>query len=251
MPNSDTSSLPDGLRALLAELELREVMGLIERTARWVAPETFRLLPAWYPEYARRSHFYKGNWSQPQMNRNRTTGLSVHKQEGNLYANKALTHALGLRSDGRTNWSCCHLWGADDSKYQEANVIVQDRRFYSCVGNMVLLPTPLKAFTDTIPAVKTMLRICARNLYGWYCDHESTRSAVATMNDWDDWNAFPKSWPKSKAEGEPRGVVTINDGIRQSAARRLERIRNDLERAGPHYPREEVYAVLAYWHIAI
>jgi hypothetical protein len=45
--------------------------------------------------------------------------------------------------------------------------------FFSCVGNMVLLPTPLKAFTDTMPEIKSMLRICARNLYGWQCDHES------------------------------------------------------------------------------
>ena len=61
----------------------------------------------------------------------------------------------------------------DDARYQLSNVIVMDRRFFSCVGNMVLLPTPLKAFTDTMPEIKSMLRICARNLYGWQCDHES------------------------------------------------------------------------------
>jgi hypothetical protein len=52
-------------------------------------------------------------------------------------ANKALTHALGLRADSRPNWSCCHIchiWGIDDASYQESNAIVQDRAFFSCVA---------------------------------------------------------------------------------------------------------------------
>src|SRR3954465_13340831 len=98
-------------------------MRLIERTARWVDPHTFRLLPVWYPEYARRSPFYKANWSEQQLNKNRATGMSAPKQEGNLYANKALTFALGLRSGDRRNWSCCHIWGIDDQFYQEENAI--------------------------------------------------------------------------------------------------------------------------------
>ena len=44
----------DGLAALRAEIGLREIASLIERTARWVAPETFKLLPVWYPEHARK-----------------------------------------------------------------------------------------------------------------------------------------------------------------------------------------------------
>jgi len=54
--------LPDGPVALREEMKLAEIMRLIERTARWVAPETFRLLPVWSPEYARRTLFYKANW---------------------------------------------------------------------------------------------------------------------------------------------------------------------------------------------
>jgi len=56
---SFSDDLPDGLAALQAELPLAEVMRLIERTARWVDPETFRLLPIWYPEFARGAYFYK------------------------------------------------------------------------------------------------------------------------------------------------------------------------------------------------
>jgi hypothetical protein len=32
------------------------------------------------------------------MNKDRQTGQIVHKREGNVHANKALTHALGLRA---------------------------------------------------------------------------------------------------------------------------------------------------------
>jgi len=189
-------TLPDGLMALREELTLTEIMRLIERTARWVAPETFWLLPIWFPEYARRVYFYKANWSEPQMNKNRQTGISEHKREVNTYANKTLTLALGLRPDDRQNWSCCHVWGVDDALYQKSNAIVQNRHFYSCVANLVLLPTPLKAFTDTMSEVKAMIRICARNLYGWHCPHESMAEAIAGIDVWGDWSAYPASWPR-------------------------------------------------------
>ena len=103
------TTLPDGLEALRVEMELGDVMRLIERTARWVDPATFQLLPLWYPEYARKGLFYKSNWSAQQLNK------GTHKQEGNVGANKALTHALGLRSDDRPNWSCCTAPGSLDT----------------------------------------------------------------------------------------------------------------------------------------
>lgn len=236
--------MPDGLTALRVEMELSEMMRLIERTARWVDPKTFLLLPMWYPEHARKCLFYKKNWTVPQLNKDK------EKQEGNLHANKALTHALGLRSDDRPNWSCCHIWGIDDPLFQEANVVVQDRRFFSCVANMVLLPTPLKAFTDTVPEIKAMLRICAMALYGWHCDHESIAETVATIKQWGDWKAYPKTWPRTVDDGKtPLGVMPLTDEIRRDADRRLARIRSDLELAGPHYPRDGVRNALAYWKI--
>jgi hypothetical protein len=51
----------DGLDALRAEIGVDEIAALIERTARWVAPETFKLLPVWFPEHSRRSLIYKTN----------------------------------------------------------------------------------------------------------------------------------------------------------------------------------------------
>lgn len=239
----------DGLDALRAEMSLLEIMRLIERTARWVDPETFRLLPVWYPEHRRRGLFYKSNWSEPQLNRNKQTGVTVHKFEGNLYANRALTNALGLRSDDRPNWSCCHIWGVDDATYASTNLIVQDARYYSCVANMVLLPTPLKAFTDVMPEVKAMLRTCAFHTYGWRCDHEAVSTVEIQRTGHDA--AYPASWPNDHRRDLPPGIVTLSPLIRRDASRRLDRIRRDLDEAGEFYPREQVRTVADYWKIQL
>ena len=122
---------------------------------------------------------------------------------------------------------------------------------FSCVANMVLLPTPLKAFTDSMVEVKAMLRICARNLYGWHCDRDDLKAAVALIDAWHEWDAYPASWPRAPGTVQPLGVSRLNDTIRTYAARRLDKIRQDLAGAGTHYPRAEVCAALAYWNIAV
>jgi hypothetical protein len=116
---------------------------------------------------------------------------------------------------------------------------------------MVLLPTPLKAFTDTMWEVKAMLRICARYLYDWHCDHKSLVDAIATVEGWGNWDSYPISWPRAPGASMPLGVVKLDVGIRQSAARRLAQIRSDLVNAGSHYPREEVRNALEYWNIEL
>lgn len=247
-PNTTTLTR-DGLDALRAELSLSEIMRLIERTARWVDPATFRFLPVWYPEHSRRGLFYKANWTEPQMNRNRQAGVTVHKHEGNNFANRALTHALGLRGGERPNWSCCHIWGVDDASFSTTNLVVQDARFYSCVANMVMLPTPLKAFTDVMPEVKAMLRACAFNTFGWRCEHDAVADFDAIAPALDP--AYPASWPKVPGQGLPAGVVALSQAIRFDANRRMATIRRDLEKAGPHYPRDQVLTVLEFWKIKL
>lgn len=238
----------DGLEALRAELSVADIARLIERTARWVAPETFRRLPVWYPEHSRRGLFYKENWSKPLLNTNRQTGTSIHKPEGNLYANKALTHALGLRSKSRPNWSCCHIWGIDDATYGSTNLVVQDPRFYSCIANMVLLPTPLKAFTDVMPEIKAMLRACALHAFGWRCDLEELATVDLEETVLDP--AYPASWPKRAGDPAPLGTVPMTAAIARDADRRVAAIFHDLDNAGPFYPREQVRAALSYWQIS-
>lgn len=243
--------IDDGLDALRKELSLTEIMRLIERTARWVDRETFEYLPVWYPEYARGALFYKTNWSEPQMNTNRVTKLSVHKREGNRYANDALTRALGLRKKDRPNWSCCHVWGVDDGKFGKSNDIVQDPRYYSCIANMLLLPTPLKAFTDAMPEVKVMLRFCVRNYYGWTCNHPAVSGAVDALAAFDDRDAYPASWPRHEGDGRvPRGVSPFSAQIRTDADRMLARLARDRREAGPYYP-ADIQDVLDYWEIAL
>ena len=57
---------------------------------------------------------------------------------------------------------------------------------------------------------------------------------------------FTRAW-SADADAPPKGIAEIDPGIRQSAARRLDTIRRDLENAGARYPRDEVRAALAYW----
>ena len=82
-----------------------------------------------------------------------------------------------------------------------------------------------------------MLRICARYLYGWHCDHEGAAEGLAAVEGWTDWSAYPESWPTAQRATLPKGVAKLDDGIRESAQRRVTQIRKDLNNAGPHYPR--------------
>lgn len=116
---------------------------------------------------------------------------------------------------------------------------------------MVLLPAPLKAFTDSMRDIKSMLCICARNLYGWQCDHPDVREFNAELDNWTDWSSYPGSWPKYPCEKVPLGVVPLTSEIRTSAERRKARIRDDLDRAGDCYPRDKVREALAYWKITL
>jgi len=116
---------------------------------------------------------------------------------------------------------------------------------------MVLLPTPLKAFTDVVPEVKNMLRICASNTYGWLCDHEQMAEINTGLNEWTDWTHYPSSWPREPQSGVPMGVMPLTAQIEASAARRWERIQSDMNNAGQYYPRESVADVLAYWRLEI
>ena len=155
-----------------------------------------------------------------------------------------------MRKKNRPNWSCCHLWGVDDDKFQKSNAVVADHRFYSCVGNMVLLPTPLKAFTDTMPEIKAMLRLCARHLYRWQCDHETMEATNLALDAWNDWQAWPASWPRMGESKLPLGTVRISEAIKADADRRLATIRRDLKQAGSFYPRDDVRRALSYWKIS-
>ena len=94
-----------------------------------------------------------------------------------------------------------------------------------------------------------MLRACSLNTYGWRCEHEAvaTFDSIAPALD----PAYPPSWPKSVGQGLPAGTIALTHAIRFDVNRRLATIRRDMERAGPHYPREQVRAVLEFWKIKL
>jgi len=239
---------PDGLAVLNAQFTTAQVADIISKTARWVDRKTFDLLPTWHPEMWRGALMYKNNWREPQMNTNRKSGISVHKTEGNSAANSALTYALGSAKSKRDGGSCCHIWDHGDTKFQTSNFVAGDSRFYSCVANMVLLPTPLKAFTDSMPQIKEMLRIAAYHHFGWYCDHDVLESWGYLENAGVVPDFYPSDWPDKTTPNKPLpGVVPLNTKIRKHIDRRCRKINDDLENAGEYYPRKEVDETLAYW----
>ncbi|NIA71263.1 hypothetical protein HBA54_21925 [Pelagibius litoralis] len=142
----DRNKIPDGLKEIKHEMPV--IMKMVAGTACWVNPEVFKELPVWRPDTARNSPLYKADWVTPATN----NGTAKH--EGNVAAQQSLLAALGVVGKKPPNWTTCHIWGYDDSAFIGKSRIVQDRRFYSCVGNMVLLPTPLKGFTDTVLEIK-------------------------------------------------------------------------------------------------
>lgn len=237
--------LGDGLLELKAHISTGEVARLIEATARWVDPETFAVLPVWYPEYARGKLLYNADWSVARRIKKQDSDEVADKKEGNTQANIALCKAMGVIPRDRPHWSCCHIWSVDDPSFVRRNTVVKDHRFFTCVANMVLLPAPLKAFTDVMPEIKAMLRACSAILYGWECDHPDLAASGRLEFDRAD---FPKSWESSTTVP---GVIPINDKIRRNAETRKKRIKRDLEHSGKFYPREEVREALNYWKVSL
>lgn len=241
--------VPDGLDELRSELGL--IVAMIATTARWIHPETFRALPLWYPEYARGLPNYDVNWSRQYTNKDRETGAVVDKKEPNIKAGKAFVAALGIKRKPR-NWTVCHIWGVDDGAFQKSNTVVRDRRFYSCVANMVWLPTPLKGFTDSVPEIKAMLRACSFHLYGWVCEHPDVAREASEVRTGHLPAGYPEHWPTSERKILPPGTAPFSSTVRDAIARRKATIRRDLNNSSlRHYPRDEVSAVLRFWKIDI
>lgn len=245
---SNEIAIPDGLDELKQETPL--VIALISRTARWVHPDSFRALPVWYPETARGRSSYDAKWSKVYQNTNRATGRVTEKFEPNIKAATAFVKALGVRKPG--NWTVCHIWGVDDPKFQTSNHVVRDPRFYSCVANMVWLPTPLKGFTDAVPEIKLMLRTCAFHLYGWVCEHPDVASQAAEVKSGSIPNGYPLEWPAPGRGILPPGTAPFSRKVEAAIANRKRELARLLADASlTHFPREQVMEVLAFWKIEI
>lgn len=243
--------IPDGNEALRDDIPA--VVELIERTARWVHPETFRRLPVWAPHTARGRPLYDAQWCRRYTNTRRATGAKSEKFEGNVAALKALTEALDVAPPKPKNWTVCHIWGYDDPSFAQRSRIVQDPRYFSCVANMVWLPTPLKGFTDALPEVKAMLRVCAFHLYGWVCEHPSVEEQANKVRSGWVPPLYPGSWPSPDHPNVlPPGTAPFSAQIDQRIAKRKLKIKNDLANPGfEHYPKDEVIEVLKFWGVEL
>ncbi|PTX54582.1 hypothetical protein C8N43_3399 [Litoreibacter ponti] len=220
-----------GLETLAELSDPKALASLIADAARWPSPAAFHTLPVWFPETARKQPLFKARWSKPMLNKGK------EKFQGNTEANRALTQALGTTSKTRANWSCCHIWGNDDQLYQSSRSEVNDRRYFSCLANMVLLPVPLKSFTDTVPGLKAALRIAAHRLYG-FMPSGRTRPDLDDAEDWlpDNWRA-----------GEIPGVMPLSALVQKRIRARFATFVADYQESPGHYPKAEVRDVITYW----
>lgn len=230
--------------------EMPLLTALVARTARWVHPDTFRALPVWYPETARGRPIYDTTWTRIYTNTSRASGQVSNKSEPNIKAAQAFVAALG--SSKAPNWTVCHIWGVDDQKFQRTNTVIADPRYYSCVGNMVWLPTPLKGFTDCDPAIKRMLRTCAYHLYGWVCEHPDVSSEAAAVRTGALPDGYPNAWPNAANACLPPGTAPFSERIRAAVSKRKNELRTLLSnRDLPSFPRDDVLATLRFWNVSL
>jgi hypothetical protein len=245
---TDSLAVPDGLELLAVNLPA--VVDLIVSSARWVHPEAFCALPVWYPETARRHGIYDAKWQRVRKNTNRATTNVTDKLEGNGMAAKAFVEALGARR--QYNWTVCHIWGVDDPTFQRSNAVVSDRRYYSCVGNMLWLPTPLKGFTDAVPEIKRILRTCAFHLYGWACEHDDVARDAAKVRSGVIPANYPPAWPTGDRDVLPPGTAPFSPRVVASIAKRKRELRRMLaDESLSYFPRIEVEKALAFWNIRL
>lgn len=236
---------PDGLVTLRDSLERSQVniFPLILNSSLWVSREAFDLLPLWYPEYKRKGDLYKSNWVDRLLNK------GIPKQETNVMAANALKSALGL-NDKYTDWSCCHVWGTDG--FEDTNLIIQDSRYYSCVGNMIYLPVPLKAFTDSMPEIKFGLRVLAFHLYGWSCEHPQASKDNDLILQGKVPEFYPKDYPHPLKRVLPPNILLPTTKVINMIAKRKADIKSALQNEILlNYPREDVLKTLEFWKIKI
>lgn len=221
------------------------VLELVARTARWIDPAVAQILPVWFPAHYRKMPLYQADWATPQLvSRRRAV-------ETNFKGQRTLDKALGLRKKDRPNWTCCHIWGYDDPSFQTRSP-TNDPRYYTAVANLVQLPTPLKALTDSMPGVQAAIRACAWHLYGWTPEPDDATDASRIRDGWLP-AGYPDSWPRRGRALAPPGLVPLNQRIRASAQARKREIQENLARHEegdlPHYPGEQVGHVLSYWTV--
>lgn len=236
--------------------EIREhiprIIDIVSTSARWVHPDTFSALPVWCPWAARGRQLFDKSWTRKYTNTSGRTGATVDKVEGNGTAKDALVRALGVASPEPKNWTVCHIWGYDDDAFATQGSVVRDPRYFTCVGNMLWLPTPLKGFTDALPEVKAILRACAFNLYGWACEHDDVNAQASSIRAGLVPDGYPSAWPTSRRTCLPPGTAPFSDRVRGAVADQKARIKALLaDQSLTYFPRDDVRRVLDFWRVEL
>jgi hypothetical protein len=218
------------------------MMALIVQTARWADPRVVSILPVWYPAFHRRMPLFKADWKTPQLLRGKE-----QYPETNSRASWTINTAVGGKNP---NWTCCHVWGYSDSTFQEKGSLTYDPRYYTCLPNLVLLPTPVKALTDSMPEVQQALRVCSWHLYGWTPDPAEAKEAELIRSGWAPEN-YPSDWPRKRGASAPPGLVQATSTILAKSRARKAEIADELRRADAgellHYPADSVRRILLAW----
>lgn len=237
---SDQDDSDDGLRVFAKVCVALNVpvMDLIVRSARWVDPAIASGLPVWYPAFHRGMPLFQANWSTPQM-------ISGKRgTESNLKASVTIHAALGGK---QSNWTCCHIWGQTSPLFG-AGSLTQDPRYYTRLANMVLLPTPLKALTDSLPEVQEALQVCAWNLYGFTPDPADAPKAERVRAGWVPPN-YPPAWPQNREKnasvpGLHRADQRVVRSMKKRKADLLDEVRRAERKELPEYPLDRVKTIL-------
>lgn len=239
----DSFRVPDGLTEIKNELPL--IMKMIARTTRWVHPDTFKALPIWCPDTARGYPQYDARWSRVLVNKR-----GVQKKEANIRAANALVEALGVGAPKPKNWTVCHIWGYDDDKFMGNSNVVRDPLYYSCIGNMTWLPTPLKGFTDAVPEIKECLRVCSFHLYGWACEHDDFKTPSERIRSGEVPLNYPEDWPTAERRVSPPGIAPYSERVKYSIAKRKAKLQSQLaDKTLEYYGHDAVRKVLAFWKV--
>jgi hypothetical protein len=148
---------PDDGLVLLKNAEAEtttDLPALVAAASVWANPKVHELLMAndglglWYPAMRR---YRKGA--------NERKGGKLHgvTLDDNTYANFALKNSLPFGARAYRNYSVCHIW--PESCY--------DDRCYTCIANLVLVPSPLMSITDFHPVIQSALKYRSWELYAW------------------------------------------------------------------------------------
>lgn len=244
-----SAPIQDGNEILKPYLPL--IVKIIEETARWADPITFKKMPIWAPYIAR-----KGEIIPKHKNRKAKSGGEKTRKETNVAAQAAFLAAIDIAVVKRPkNWTVCHVWGYDDPSFQKGS-LTANPKYYSCVANMVWLPTALKGFTDAVPEIKTMLRVCAYNLYDWVCDDASVLLEAKKIESGYVPDGYPETWPRSRASRSnddhavffERNVSPFSERIDLAIKRQQDKIELILGDASfPESRKESAANALDYW----